>query len=113
AGIPGLSAAIASNGLIIWESGLGFADMEARVAAAPHTPYPVASITKHATSTLLMQWVGGARLSLDAPIRTYTTAVPDANATVRQVLAMASDAAAGSTYRYDGDRFAALTPVLG
>ena len=111
AGIPGLSAAIASNGRIIWEGGLGFADMEARVAAAPHTPYPIASITKTATSTLLMQCVEEGRLNLDAPIRTYTTAVPDANATVRQVLAMASDAAAGSTYRYDGDRFVALTPV--
>ena len=111
AGIPGLSAAIASNGRIIWEGGLGFADMEARVAAAPHTPYPIASITKTATSTLLMQCVEEGRLNLDAPIRTYTTAVPDANATVRQVLARASDAAAGSTYRYDGDRFVALTPV--
>src|SRR5262245_30459953 len=112
AGIPGLSAAITSNGRIIWEAGLGFADVEARVAAAPHTPYPVASITKTATSTLLMQCVEAGRLSLDAPIRIYTTAVPDANATVRQVLAMASDAAAGSAYRYDGDRFAALTPVV-
>src|SRR5262245_51296534 len=112
AGIPGLSAAIASNGRIIWEGGLGFADVEARVAAAPHTPYPVASITKTATSTLLMQCVEDGRLNLDAPIRTYTTIVPDANATVRHVLAMASDTAAGSTYRYDGDRFAALTPVV-
>jgi len=112
AGIPGLSAAIASNGQIIWEGGLGFADVEARVAAAPHTPYPVASITKTATSTLLMQCVEEGRLNLDAPIRSYTTTVPDANATVRQVLAMASDATAGSTYRYDGDRFAALTPVV-
>jgi CubicO group peptidase (beta-lactamase class C family) len=112
AGIPGLSAAITSNGHIVWEGGLGFADMEARVAAAPHTPYPVASITKTATSTLLMQCVEEGRLNLDAPIRTYTTTVPDANATVRQVLAMASDAAAGSTYRYDGDRFVALTPVV-
>ena len=112
AGIPGLSAAITSNGRIIWEGGLGFADVEARVAAAPHTPYPIASITKTATSTLLMQCVEESRLNLDAPIRTYTTAVPDANATVRQVLAMASDAAAGSTYRYDGDRFLALTPVV-
>jgi CubicO group peptidase (beta-lactamase class C family) len=51
-------------------------------------------------------------LNLDAPIRTYTTTVPDANATVRQVLAMASDAAAGSSFRYDGDRFVALTPVV-
>src|SRR5262245_18237406 len=112
AGIPGLSAAITSNGRIIWEGGLGFADVETRVAAAPHTPYPIASITKTATSTLLMQCVEDGRLNLDAPIRTYTTTVPDANATVRQVLAMASDAAAGSTYRYDGDRFAALTPVV-
>src|SRR5262245_39475605 len=112
AGIPGISAAITSNGRIIWEGGLGFADVEARVAAAPHTPYPVASITKTATSTLLMQCVENGRLNLDTPIRTYTTAVPDANATVRQVLAMASDAAAGSTYRYDGDRFVALTPVV-
>jgi CubicO group peptidase (beta-lactamase class C family) len=112
AGIPGLSAAITSNERIIWEGGLGFADMEARVAAAPHTPYRIASITKTATSTLLMQCVEEGRLNLDAPIRTYTTAVPDANATVRQVLAMASDATAGSTYRYDGDRFAALTPVV-
>ena len=112
AGIPGLSAAITSNGQIIWEGGLGFADVEARVAAAPHTPYPIASITKTATSTLLMQCVEEGRLNLDTPIRTYTTAVPDANATVRQVLAMASDAAAGSKYRYDGDRFVALTPVV-
>jgi CubicO group peptidase (beta-lactamase class C family) len=59
-----------------------------------------------------MQCVEDGRLNLDTPIRTYTTAVPDANATVRQVLAMASDVAAGSTYRYDGDRFAALTAVV-
>ena len=112
AGIPGLSAAIASNGRIIWEGGLGFADVEGRVAAAPHTPYPIASITKTATSTLLMQCAEQGRLNLDAPMRTFTTAVPDANATVRHVLAMASDATAGSMYRYDGDRFAALTPVV-
>jgi CubicO group peptidase (beta-lactamase class C family) len=112
AGIPGLSAAITANGSIIWEGGLGFADVEARVAAAPHTPYRIASITKTVTSTLLMQCVEAGRLNLDAPIRTYTTTVPDPNATVRQVLAMASDAAAGSTYRYDGDRFQALTPVV-
>jgi CubicO group peptidase (beta-lactamase class C family) len=112
AGVPGLSAAIASGGRIIWEGGLGFADLEARIAAAPHTPYPIASITKTATSTLLMQCVEEGRLNLDVPIRTYTTGLPDANATVRQVLAMASDPAAGSTYRYDGDRFLALTPVV-
>jgi CubicO group peptidase (beta-lactamase class C family) len=54
---PRASAAITSNERMIWEGGLGFADMEARVAAAPHTPYQIASITKNATSTLLMQCV--------------------------------------------------------
>ena len=112
AGIPGLSAAITFNGRVVWEAGLGFADVDARVAAAPHTPYPIASITKTATSTLLMRCVEERRLNLDAPIRTYTPTVPDANATVRQVLAMASDTPAGSIYRYDGDRFVALTPVV-
>jgi CubicO group peptidase (beta-lactamase class C family) len=112
AGIPGLSAAIASNGQIIWENGFGFADVEAGIAAAPHTPYSIASITKTATSTLLMQCVEQSRLHLDTAMRSFTSTVPDANATVRHVLAMASDAAAGSTYRYDGDRFLALTPVV-
>ena len=112
AGIPGLSAAIASGGRIIWESGFGFADLEAKVAAAPHTPYRIASLTKTASSTLLMQCVEAGRLNLDTPMRTYTAAVPDANATVRHVLAMASDTAAGSSYRYDGDRFSTLTSVV-
>ena len=70
AGIPGLSAAITAGGRVIWEGGLGFADVEARVAAAPHTPYPVASITKTATSALLLQCVEEGRLNRDAPIRT-------------------------------------------
>jgi CubicO group peptidase (beta-lactamase class C family) len=112
AGIAGLSAAITLNGRIIWEGGLGFADVEAHLAATPDTPYPIASITKTLTSTLLMQCVEQGRLNLDALIRGYTASVPDANATVRHVLAMASDAAAGSTYRYDGDRFSALTSVV-
>jgi CubicO group peptidase (beta-lactamase class C family) len=112
AGIPGMSAAIVSNGRITWEAGFGYADVEAKIAATPHTPYPIASLTKTATSTLLMQCVEQGRLNLDAPIRSYTAAVPDANATIRHVLAMASDTPAGSAYRYDGDRFSALTTVV-
>jgi CubicO group peptidase (beta-lactamase class C family) len=112
AGIPGMSAAIVTNGRITWEAGFGYADLEAKIAAAPHTPYPIASLTKNATSTLLMQCVDEGRLNLDAPIRSYTAAVPDANATIRHVMAMASDTPAGSAYRYDGDRFSALTTVV-
>jgi CubicO group peptidase (beta-lactamase class C family) len=112
AGIPGLSAAIVSNRRVTWEAGQGFADIEARLRAAPDTPYRIASLTKTFTSTLLMGCVDGAALNLDAPIRNYTSDVPDASATVRHVLSMTSDAASGSRYRYDGDRFTALTPVV-
>ena len=110
--IPGLSAAIVSAGRIVWESGFGYADVERRIPATADTPYRIASITKTFASTLLLQCVERGTLNLDQPIRNFGATVPDAAATVRHVLAMASDAPPGSRYRYDGDRFAALTPVV-
>ena len=112
AGIPGLSAAVVVNGRIVWEQGFGFADVDGRVAATPDTPYRIASLTKTFSSVLLMQCVQAGTLSLDTPIRTYTSGVPDAAATVRHVVSMTSDAPPGSRYRYDGDRFATLTSVV-
>jgi CubicO group peptidase (beta-lactamase class C family) len=112
AGIQGLSAAVVVEGRIAWEQGFGYQDAEARMAATPGTPYPVASLTKTFASVLLLQCVEAGRLDLDAPMRQYTSAVPDASATVRQVLSMTSDSPAGSVYRYDGDRYAALTSVV-
>ena len=90
-GIPGLSAAVVRDGRIVWEQGLGFQDVEARIPATPDTPYPIASIAKTFTSTLLLQCVEQGRLDLDAAMRQYTSAVPDASATVRHVLSMSSD----------------------
>jgi CubicO group peptidase (beta-lactamase class C family) len=112
AGIPGLSAAIVSNGDIVWDGGFGYADAERKIAADPTTPYPVASITKTFASTLLMQCVDAGRLRLDDPMSRYGVSVPDSSATVRQVLAMASDSPSGSRYRYDGNRFDSLTAVV-
>lgn len=111
-GIPGLSAAVVSRGRIIWDAGFGFADVERRIAATADTPYRIASITKTFTSTLLLQCVERGTLNLDESMRRYGVTVPDAAATVRHVLAMASDLPAGSRYRYDGDRFASLTAIV-
>ena len=111
-GIPGLSAAIVSSGRIVWQSGFGFADIERRIPASPDTPYRIASITKTFASTLLLQCVERGTLGLEQQMRNFGVTAPDPAATVRQVLAMASDPPAGSRYRYDGDRFAALTPVV-
>ena len=110
--IPGVSAAVVSGGRIVWEGGFGYADVERRIPATADTPYRVASITKTFTSTLLLQCVERGTLNLDQPVRLYGATVPDPAATVRQVLAMASESPAGSRYLYDGDRFATLTPVV-
>ena len=110
--IPGVSAAVVSGGRIVWEGGFGHADVERRIPATADTPYRVASITKTFTSTLLLQCVERGTMNLDQPVRLYGATVPDPAATVRQVLAMASELPAGSQYLYDGDRFATLTPVV-
>jgi len=112
AGIPGLSAAITAGGQILWEAGFGLADVEARVVAAPDTPYRIASLTKTFTSALLMQCHDAGTLTLDLPIRNYTAALGDTPASVRHVLSMTSESPPGSQYRYDGNRFGALTAVV-
>ncbi|MEK6337184.1 MAG: serine hydrolase domain-containing protein, partial [Acidobacteriota bacterium] len=44
--IPGLSAAVVSNGRIVWERGFGFADIENQIPATPDTPYPIGGVTQ-------------------------------------------------------------------
>src|SRR5688500_17517237 len=110
--IPGVSAAVVSGGRIVWEAGFGYADVELRVAASPDDPFRIVSITKTFTSTLLLRCVENGTLDLDQSMRSYDAIVPDAAATIRQVLAMASDGPAGSRYRYDGNRYDTLTAVV-
>ena len=110
--IPGLSAVVVRDGEVAWARGYGFADVERGVPAAPDTPYRIASLTKTFTSMLLMRCVERGTLDLDTPIRQYTTAIPEAAATVRHVFSHTSAGTPGANYGYDGDRFAALTPVV-
>jgi CubicO group peptidase (beta-lactamase class C family) len=110
--IPGMSAAVVRGGQMVWSRGYGFQDAEARIAATPDTIYDIASLTKTFTSTLIMQCVERGALDLDAPIARYTAAIPEAGATVRHVMTHTSQGNPGSTYRYDGSRYAALTAVV-
>ena len=110
--VPGLSGIIVRDGATIWLKGLGFQDVEGRVPASPDTLYDVASLTKTFTSTLLLQCVERGTLSLATRISQYTAAIPEPDATVSQVLSHTSQAPSGTAYRYDGDRFAALTEVV-
>jgi CubicO group peptidase (beta-lactamase class C family) len=63
--IPSLAVAVARDGNILWEEGFGWANKEQRVAATPHTPYSIASISKPITATGLMVLVERGEISLD------------------------------------------------
>jgi CubicO group peptidase (beta-lactamase class C family) len=111
--IPGLSAAIVKNQQIIWEKGYGYADIANGIAAQPDTPYLIASLTKTFTSMLLMQCVERGSLTLDDPIRKYTTAIPESGVTVRHLFTHTSESKPpGESYRYNGNRFGALGAVV-
>jgi CubicO group peptidase (beta-lactamase class C family) len=110
--IPGLSSAIVSGGQVVSLHAYGFQDIDSRVAATPDTLYDIASLTKTFASTLLMQCLERGTLTLDEPIRRYTPAIPETNATVRHVLSHTSQGTPGAEYRYDGNRYAALTDVI-
>lgn len=110
--IPGLSGAIVYQRRIIWDAGLGYQDLERRIAARADTPYRIASLTKTFTSTLLMGCLDRRTMELDALMSRYTTLIPEAGATVRHVLSHTSQAPPGTAYAYDGNRFGALTAVV-
>jgi CubicO group peptidase (beta-lactamase class C family) len=112
-GVPGLSAAIVSNGRIIWEAGFGFQDVENQIPATPATPYRTASITKTFASMLLMRCVERGTLNLDTPIRNYTSGIADSRVTVRHLFTHTSQSSPpGEKYLYSGDRYSYLTPVV-
>jgi CubicO group peptidase (beta-lactamase class C family) len=110
--IPGLSAAVVQNQRVVWETGYGFDDVERRRPATPDTPYRIASLTKTFTSVLLLQCVEEATLDLDDPIEKYGSDIPEVEATVRDILTHTSEQTPGQVFRYNGDRYAELTPVV-
>jgi len=92
-GLPSVSVAVSRGGEILWEESFGWADVEGRIPATPHTPYSLASISKPMTATgvLLLRQEG--RVDLDAPLDAYMgedglkgLAGPARDATVRRVL---------------------------
>ena len=107
-GMPGLSALIVRNGRIEWERAYGHADLENKVQARLDTPYPVGGITQAMTGVLLGICIDRHQLEVDHPIRNWVPAFPQADATVRQVLAHAAD----GRFRYDTAQFTALTTVV-
>ncbi len=107
-GMPGLSALIVRNGQIEWERGYGYQDEGKKIPATTDTPYPIGGVTQAMTGVLLGICIDRHQLEVDDPIRKWVPAFPIAGATVRQVLAHASE----RRFQYDPVQFTALTSVV-
>lgn len=71
AGSPGLSAAVAVDGELVWSGGSGLADVENDVPATAMSVYRIASISKPLAAAAVMQLVEDGQIDLDAPIQEY------------------------------------------
>jgi CubicO group peptidase (beta-lactamase class C family) len=111
-GIPGMSAAVVRNGIVIWEKGYGFQDVSARLRATPDTPYLVGDMAETLASVLLLQCVEQRRLALDEPFRRYGIDGIDGGATLRQILSHTPPEPAAVPFAYNPDRYAQLTAAM-
>lgn len=107
AGVPGASITVARNGVILWSEGLGWADVEQRVAATPLTRFRVGSVSKPLTTAALGVLLERGRVSLDAPVQRYVPSFPVKRwpITVRQLAGHLS-----GIRHYRGDEFLISRP---
>jgi CubicO group peptidase (beta-lactamase class C family) len=106
-GAASLAVACARDGEIVFEDGFGWADRAARLAASPHVPYSLASITKPITATALLRLVEEGVVGLAEPlssIRPYAPADPPI--TVRQVANHTAGLPLHYQFFYDDEPFA-------
>ncbi|HEU4890690.1 MAG TPA: serine hydrolase domain-containing protein [Vicinamibacterales bacterium] len=110
AGIPGLSGVLIQDGSIVWERGLGFADVEARIPARPDTPYVIGDLTEPFTAVLVLQCDERKQVDINREITNYGGAVPNDRALVKQVLSHTSTPP--GNFKYEPARYAQLTGVV-
>lgn len=111
AGIPGMSAALIKDGVIIWEKGYGFQDVNARIRATPDTPYLLGDASGTLAAVLLLQCVEQRRLELDRPLASYDIDIPERAFTLRQLLSHTTPDAQ-EPFTYAPGRYAQLTTVM-
>lgn len=77
AGSPGLSAAIAVDGVLTWSGGSGLADIENSVPATADSVYRIASISKPIAATAIMHLAEQGVLDIDRTIQEYFPSFPE------------------------------------
>lgn len=111
-GIPGMSAAIVRDGVVLWEKGYGFQNVSTRERATPATPYVIGDASGTLAAVLLLQCVEQRRLDLDTPLGRYGIDIPEPTATLRDLLSHRQTEAQGEPFLYNPSRYAQLTNVM-
>ena len=76
--VPGASVAIVDRDDLLYATGLGARDIDARDAATAETVYGVGSIAKPVTALTVLQFVDRGDLALDDPVSEYLPVLADA-----------------------------------
>ena len=86
--IPGLSLAVVQDGKTLREEAFGVVSLELGVAATAQSVFPVASVTKIFTATLVMRLVQDGKLGIDAKVGDLLPDLPETwrAVTLRQLL---------------------------
>src|SRR5688572_28378540 len=81
-GVPGLSVAVAVDGLPIWAEGFGLANVEHRTPVTPVTRFRSGSVAKPITMAAAARLYEMGRLDLDAPVQKYVPGFPVKSGTI-------------------------------
>ena len=83
--IPGLALAVIRDGHVIKEKAYGYANLELKAPVTLQTSFPWASTTKIFTAVALMQMVEQGKITLDQPVSTIVSGLPEDATSRRQV----------------------------
>ena len=107
-GMPGVSAAILQDGIVVRRYNYGFADVDRKIRMTSDTPVPIGGITQAMTGVLMGVCIDRFRFQIDDDIRTVVPTFPFEKTSIRQVLSHSTD----GRFKYDPGLFTQLTPVV-
>jgi len=70
--VLGLSVPVVKGDRVVWERGVGFADLATSCPATPRTSYLWFSMTKSVTATAVLRLAESGKLDLDVPADEYS-----------------------------------------
>ncbi|TMP26671.1 hypothetical protein CWB99_17560 [Pseudoalteromonas rubra] len=74
---PGISAAIAHHGEIVWQGTLGYADIKTKTALTPEHQFRIGSTSKAVTATLMAKLMQEQNFNLDTPLKDSLIPLPN------------------------------------